>query len=288
MYERVNLFFLLVLLCFSLAENQQKNERVWVFCISGGRTGTKYLQRVFDSCEKTRAFHEPQPLFLRNGIQALDGDKIYYNVRKRRKIEQLKRFETTSKENYVETNHLFISNYADVIMNEWAPTHNVKVLLLFRNLPHLVYSRVRNTPRFNCVKRFWIYCPSDRKLKSFEKKITLNRSLSDIEKYTEFYLDIYRLAEYLQEQYHLEVIPIYFKDYITGNISKLLQDLGLRPSFETAAISSQTFDTHMNIKKKIKSMLDFAAVERQVLAYIEEAKANGVSLPNCIDKLLHE
>ena len=100
-----------------------------IFCLTAGRTGTKFLKNIFkNNVKNCIARHEPIP--------SMFGKPIYwYQKGQIDKIRELfnKKVKKINKKNpqvYIETNHAFLKSFSDVAM-EYYP--NMKLIHAVRN-----------------------------------------------------------------------------------------------------------------------------------------------------------
>ena len=100
-----------------------------IFCLTSGRTGTKYLSYLFNNnIADCIGKHEPPPTMF--------GKPVYwYTAGKKDKIKELfqKKMDKIDKNNtnlYVETNHSFLKSFSDVAM-EFYP--DMKLIHAIRN-----------------------------------------------------------------------------------------------------------------------------------------------------------
>ena len=111
-----------------------------IFCITSGRSGSKYLTDLFATACGVRSFHEAppnmsgEPLRLVNTLP-LEASREVRRV-KADAIAALLRG-MAPEDVYAETNHMFIKTFFDVVLAEF---HNVEVVILRRSLPHVLKS----------------------------------------------------------------------------------------------------------------------------------------------------
>lgn len=102
-----------------------------VFCITTGRSGSKYLSKVLECVDNASVYHEHQPyghmpkLMLHAGTGHPDVVEFI-----ERKINVIKSVKT---EHYIETNHCFIKSFWNIVSS----FSDVKVIHLSRD-PYLV------------------------------------------------------------------------------------------------------------------------------------------------------
>ncbi len=104
------------------------NTKSFIFCATTGRSGTETLSRIISTAKNVKAFHEPYPK-MKNDTKnryGIDLKEVFLNIKR---IEIRKA--SIGYEHYFEANHLFITNYAEYVMNEFG--EKVKVVHLRRD-----------------------------------------------------------------------------------------------------------------------------------------------------------
>jgi len=82
-----------------------------IFCLTTGRSGTKYLSQVFDLLPNVKAFHEPVPDFISCARSARENpqDGIRFVIDK--KIPAINAIKEPI---YIETSHLFCKGFVEI------------------------------------------------------------------------------------------------------------------------------------------------------------------------------
>ena len=101
------------------AREKVRNRRL-VFTISPGRAGSEYLAKLLDSAENVSAFHEPLPR-MNGGILELALNRPLNKTYLKRSIKIMGINRVLSrmgeKSIYVETSHMFIKSFYDVVLD---------------------------------------------------------------------------------------------------------------------------------------------------------------------------
>jgi hypothetical protein len=116
--------------------NIRKNSR-YIFCVSPGRSGTHYLQRVFSSAKNVCAVHEPEHQFteyadLKPSHWDLKNTLLQNTAAKRRalKLAQINELlERAGTGVYAETNPLFSTLWHDVLLDALSDRDMTVVIL---------------------------------------------------------------------------------------------------------------------------------------------------------------
>lgn len=123
-------------------------DRHLIFCISPGRAGSKYLRNALGVAEAVVARHEPEPKmnghFLKSVI--LEGKREEsFEERAHVKLSAIRDAleGTESDVTYVETSHMFIKTFADVVIDKLPATTKISILNLRRPARDIVWSQLR-------------------------------------------------------------------------------------------------------------------------------------------------
>jgi hypothetical protein len=134
----------------------------YLFCINTGRSGSNYLQVIFDHVEGCRSFHEPPPVCNgREMREFLRGDEAVMRElteQKFRSIETLRGKHPV----YFESNHCFIKGFG-WFLPDHIPQEEMGVLLLRREPQQVVesYHRLETTP-YTQLGQDWIITPNKK------------------------------------------------------------------------------------------------------------------------------
>ncbi|CAM9624252.1 unnamed protein product [Ectocarpus sp. 12 AP-2014] len=134
----------------AMARSTMAGKLRFVFVASTGRCGTHYLSQLLGTSPGVEAFHEASPeLSGRQNLLAAATDPEKSYGKRRYKAEEILRsarhhlsdsgFGTLT---YVETSHLFLKTFSDVVMRELAPHFRVDVVVLRRDPAAVLKSRI--------------------------------------------------------------------------------------------------------------------------------------------------
>ena len=115
-------------------------ENRYIFCVSPGRSGTHYLQRVFECSEDVCAVHEPEHqyseyAYLKPRLWDLKNTPFSNTTDERRRVKLQQIHDLLGKSGYAtyaETNPMFSTLWHDVIL-EALSDREVTVIILRRN-----------------------------------------------------------------------------------------------------------------------------------------------------------
>jgi hypothetical protein len=132
----------------------------YIFSINTGRSGSHYLNRLFEHVENCESFHEPPPKGHKAAMRAF----LAGNDRPMRRVlkEKLKLAARTLDRGriYVETNHCFIKGFG-WLLPEFVPQEQIGVVVLSRDPEAIVASWMRK--RFTPLTRGgpdWLIMPN--------------------------------------------------------------------------------------------------------------------------------
>lgn len=129
----------------------------YIFCISTGRCGTKYLQELFSTLDNCHAFHEQKPLLHHQIMRAyLNGKVQPLQSEMPMKVE---RIQETSSKLYVDTTHIYIKSFGWELP-KYLPEQEIGVVVLKRKKEEVIKSTLRvGSGPFSFLGRKWILYP---------------------------------------------------------------------------------------------------------------------------------
>lgn len=95
-------------------------------CLTGARSGTKLLSKLFAMCTNAHAEHEAEPRFETVPYirRVTNGGAMQFTCQ-----QKLPAILATSQPHYIETSHLFAKGYFDAFVSE-LPKHNLQLRLI--------------------------------------------------------------------------------------------------------------------------------------------------------------
>ncbi|EHA62385.1 hypothetical protein [Synechococcus sp. WH 8016] len=133
-----------------------------IFVVSPGRCGTAYLAKLFEACQATIAFHEPEPTCIGNSF------RLYKNQGNSSLLEQVSRQKVNLIENYlteydcyVETSNMFSKSFGHFVVPSILDRgYKVNVIFLRRDISEIASSslRIRCIPPSG-IGRNWLITP---------------------------------------------------------------------------------------------------------------------------------
>lgn len=131
-----------------LSDEEFFRDRHFVFCISAGRSGSKYLSNVLGVGEGVIALHEPEPKMTDGSLR-----EVILKGRRLETFEQRKQVKMTAIREvlegmdgdviYAETSHMFVKTFADVVLETVGDIAKVTVVFLRRPIKDTIWSQMR-------------------------------------------------------------------------------------------------------------------------------------------------
>lgn len=114
--------------------------RTCVLVASGGRSGTHFLQKVFETCSSTTSLHEPSPDL--SSLPSLDPDSLKAAIKT--KVEAIAHA-ASSCTMYVETNHTLLhgSHWSLVVEALLERFSELVIVVPMRDPVHVIMSRLK-------------------------------------------------------------------------------------------------------------------------------------------------
>ncbi|MCB0402128.1 MAG: hypothetical protein KDD41_08595 [Flavobacteriales bacterium] len=255
-------------------------KKQYIFCINTGRAGSEYLANILSTANSVWADHEPEPQMIGKYLN-LVTEKEYaetYAQREFKVAEIRKIIRSSFKTNYIETNHMFIKTFYDVVIKKLKP---VKVVFLKRNLVdtlHSFYQLGYFSDRNEAWKE-WMISPYAKTaalpcLLREEEKDDVGLSLA-------YLLDIYyRGYRFMEEYPEIPVIEVALEDLNDRDkVLELFHFLNLKPTAGTYDLIGQRKNNRSERKKQIgsKEISRDYLVER-TNTYIDKLEAQGYKI----------
>lgn len=155
-----------------------------IFCVSPGRAGSKYLRNALEVTDGVIARHEPEPKMNGHFLQQviLEGKRQEtFEERANLKISAIRdALEGTDPDvAYVETSHMFIKTFADVVIDKLGGVAKISIIFLRRPIRETVWSQLRLGwfSKGHSGKNVWYYDTND--VHESEKQISYVTNSSD-------------------------------------------------------------------------------------------------------------
>ncbi|MBC2716520.1 MAG: hypothetical protein HF978_14540 [Desulfobacteraceae bacterium] len=269
----------------------QNNTR-YIFCISSGRSGTGYLAKLTGTAENVRAFHEADPTMSGSYLRMIDhfaysetADQRTIKVKKINQIiESFKRkpwFLSKSNMIYVETNHMFIKTFHDVVCKYFK---NVEVIILRRRIAETLKSFIQLnyfTP-YNPVSFEWMSSPNA--ITAAIPAIDQDDKLDSCDKAIAYLIDIEARSQRFKREfpdiptYELKLEMLSEKSYIQ-NFFKVAQ---LNYTEKTDSFIGERINERKR-KKEIHGIhVDLTYCQERIEIYLRKAQKKGIQIPTTL------
>lgn len=257
-----------------------------VFSINSGRSGSDYLFRLLSTARNAAAYHEPRPSMAGSRMSKVPatnpgiGDRLFYAVMYVKKFQKVRAIREVIKslpddKIYVETNHMFILTFYDVIMNHFS---DVNVVLLRRYLPWVVKSFLdlnMFVPQDSKTK-YWTSSPNSPS--AAVEALAPDAEMDQVDRCIGYVIDIEARAQRFKRQYpQAQVIEKRLPDLNTRqHVQDLFDRLSLLPSDETWDVVGQVYNN-----KKSDKQDDYSEefCRERILKYIDRCQQKGIALP---------
>jgi hypothetical protein len=257
-----------------------------VFSINSGRSGSDYLYRLLSTAENAKAFHEPRPSMAGSRMSKVPAsrptlfDHAFYAVMYLKKYQKVKAIrevinQLSPEEVYVETNHMFILTFYDVIMNHFRDVH---VVMLRRYLPWVVKSFLdlnMFTPEDSKTK-YWTSSPNSPS--AAVPALAPDDEMDQVDRCIGYVIDIEARAQRFMQQYpDATVIEKRLPELNSrDHVEDLFAQLKLRPTAETWQVCGHVYNDK---SKEKETNFSEAFCRDRILKYVEACRAKGIELP---------
>ncbi|MDX2479880.1 MAG: hypothetical protein QNK24_06040 [Desulfuromusa sp.] len=274
---------------FSFLHNRRKTAKKgirFIFCINSGRAGSEYLATLLGTAPMTYSFHEPEPQMIgdyllavaRNGLEKTFNDR---RTKSKTIVKIASQYPDQSV--YVETNHMFIKTFYDVVLRD---LRNVQVIHLQRDLLQTLKSFVQLCyfSDQNSAWPDWMISPNSQT--AVIKAIDGDNKLDYIDLSIAYLIDIEARATAFKQMY--PHIPFHETDINDLNdIDKtkaLFANLGLSFTTETEDIIGGKINMRANVKKKYANQVADADLLDRIRDYLKRGDELGIKFPNRVLK----
>jgi hypothetical protein len=252
-----------------------------IFCITSGRSGSKYLTDLFATACGVRSFHEAppnmsgEPLRLVNTLP-LEASREVRRVKADAIAAVLRGM--APEDVYAETNHMFIKTFFDVVLAEF---HNVEVVILRRSLPHVLKSFIEMgyySP-LNPGALAWMSSPNAAT--AALRALGPDDALDPYDAAIGYLLDIEARAQRFMREYpwvrvHEERLEQLLE---RQQAAAFLERLDLVPTERTWSFVGQRVNERRHRKEHFNNPTTLDECRRRLNAYVARAEAAGIAIP---------
>jgi hypothetical protein len=259
-----------------------KNGIGYIFCINSGRAGSEYLATLLGTAANAHAFHEPEPQMIGNCLHSVTQNGLRKTFAERRiKSKAIVKIagQYPAQAVYVETNHMFIKTFYDVVLHD---LKNVQVIHLQRDLLQTLKSFVQLCyfSDQNSAWPDWMISPNAHT--AAIKPIADDDKLDYIDLSIAYLIDIEARAAAFRQMY--PHIPFHEADINDlndlGKTKALFSALGLSFTAETEKTVGEKINQRSSTKKKYASQVTEEELKERIRAYLEKGRRLGITFPD--------
>ena len=256
----------------------------YIFCINSGRAGSEYLAALLGSAPKAYSYHEPEPQMIDKYLNMV-AERGLEPTFKARRIKSkailgiVSRFPNQSF--YIETNHMFIKTFYDVVLNE---LENISVIYLKRDFMETLHSFVQLCYFSDKNETWpkWMISPNSSTAKI--KCIGEDKDLDYIDLCIAYLIDIEARAISFRDRF--SQIPFYEVDINDLNIpiraKALFEFMGLTFTPASEELIGKKINQRQSLKKKYANPVDQLDLVGRVRSYIKRGQEAEIDFPERI------
>lgn len=257
-----------------------------IFCINSGRCGSNYLAELLGTAEEVISHHEAEPTITGKYTKNINENNYDKSFSERWiKVEELKKYlnNLSPGQIYVDTSHVFIKTFFDVVVEEFKD--NIEVIILRRNLVSVLKSFIElgYFSKKNLVWPNWMSSPNAKT--GAIKCIGKDEELDLYDLCIAYLIDIEARALRFQKDYPwVKTYEVYLENLNNFNIvQKLFADLGITTTSKTKEIYAIPINEREDRKKKINAgKVSWEYCNHRIAMYIEKAKSMGIEIPKTL------
>lgn len=271
-----------------------------IFCVSPGRAGSNYLRGILSTAQDTFSRHEPYPRMNGEILKTvlLHGRrKETYNQRVALKIGAMRESleGTVPSMTYVETSHMFVKTFSDVVLGTLGNIAKISIVVLHRPIVDVMLSQMKLGwfLKGHSGQNVWYYNVAD--LHPSERKVrAINASdssvLAQIAGYNaDIQVRIAELRDLVIRNHALglwqqvQVVDARLGELVldsntsTANIERFLKQLGLIPDVSRIASHGER---DRNTRDRRKDMADVHVSREFVMSRLSQIQAAFPMLTN--------
>ncbi len=264
----------------------EANNRL-IFSINPGRSGSNYLAELLGTAEEVISHHEAEPTITGKYIEAINKNNYEQSFSERWiKVEELKKSlsNLSPGQVYVETNHMFIKTFFDVVTERFKD--NVEIIILRKKpcfgLKKLYRVGVLFTKK-SCLAQ--IGCLAQTLKLQAIKCIGKDEELDQYDLCIAYLIDMEARASRFQKDYPwVKTYEVYLENLNDYNlVEKLFADLGITPSAKTREVCATPVNLRLAKKQEINvGQVSWEYCHKRIAMYVEKAKSMGLEMPKTL------
>lgn len=248
-----------------------RNFKSHIFCINTGRAGSEYLSSLLSTAASTLAVHEPEPRMIDHYLRMVEKYPESKSTEERRiKVKAIRKLgRSTFSRNYVETNHMFIKTFYDVVCHE---LKNVQVIHLYRH-PLKVLKSFCELGYYSSKNKIWpkwMISP----LSPFNELKFLGDSSNSIDLSIAYILEIHARAILFQKKYPIiNFVKTQTEDLNDRTkVKSLFNSLNLKMTKESEEMIGHVVNDRKTRKQKFNIIVDEEQLEGRFQTYLLKLK----------------
>jgi len=253
-----------------------------IFCISSGRAGSHYLATLLGTGKSVQSFHEADPKMIGPYLDLVNDRPLAESREARRiKSKSIREIMVGRDGTYVETNHMFIKTFYDVVLEDY---EDVAVVVLRRELARVVKSFAELcyfTSRNEAWPK-WMSLPGA--CNSPIEPIESIENMDQFDLIIGYLIDIEARGERFRKEY--PNVSIYETRVETLNqpeaVRGLLDSLGIETTPSTMTVAQQPINQRSETKAQFANPVDLSYCRERIAIYIEKAEARGIPVPGTL------
>lgn len=250
------------------------------FSINSGRAGSGYLAALLGlASSELFVKHEAFPVMNGETLKSVKqyGLEPSFTSRYQTKITAIKTaLENSPANHYVETSHVFIKTFWDIVMHEFSDNCHINIIVLRRYIPDVIFSM----QRLNFDKELpnWYYLSSDQRIAALKTNFIFNDELDRIIGYV---LDVEAQVQLFQERFpDVNYIEVRLEDLQTVEGAKyLFRKLGIKNIPSDSAIRSivgTPRNTHGSDEPGVNSHEEETQIIHRYREFIQRCHDDGI------------
>ena len=255
-----------------------------IFCINPGRSGSRYLATLIGSAQAVDSHHEAEPTMSGRYVAMVNaaGYETSRAVRRVKADAIAARLACLPDgATYVETNHMFIKTFYDVVVERF---ENVEVVVLQRELARVLKSfmELRYFTSENPFWREWMTEPDA--VTAAIRCVEPRDRLDPVDRAIAYLIDIEaRAARFAREHPRVRTHPVRCEhlNRLAG-VEALFQRLHLAPTDLTRETCGRRINERLAIKARYGVSVDVAYCRDRIQHYLDRAHAQGIDIPGSL------
>lgn len=257
-------------------------DRRLIFCIHSGRVGSGFVAQLLNMADNVTACHEPRPKMNGSFLRMVEHVPTSRTNRQRRiKIAAINRSLAVMPADhaYVETNHMFIKTFADVVLDYYA---NVQVMILRRGVDQVLKSCIELGwfSNRNPVWKLWMSLP--RPGTALIEPIQPPHELDAIDCCIAYLLEVEAQAKkFVDDHPEIQCHEVTLEQLTTpSGARQLFEALGIAWPDEAENLLDRHVNPRQTRKRTIGHGVSLDHCRKRIESYLARAREMGRTIPS--------